>query len=86
MKTMKTQIDDREFMLHPEKWPKTFLTKKIFLKKTSGVNGPFSILVYLNGRWGFCLETAPFEPDISTARWGGPELVEEIIADGWLVD
>jgi hypothetical protein len=76
----------RQFMLDPGQWPEnSFWSKKIYLKR-----GEFpqdlAQLVYLDGRWGFCEESAPFQADLSTAKWGGPELVDEVINAGWIVD
>jgi hypothetical protein len=81
--------DERDFMLHPDRWAEgkhTFWCKKIFLKRGSHPNYEFAQLAFLKGRYGFCQEKSPFEADLSTVRWGGPELVDEILKDRWEVD
>lgn len=79
--------NDKEFMLNPDRWPETsFWSKRIYLKRGPGIDCDFAQLAFLKDRWGFCKETAPFEPDLTTVEWGGPELIDRIIKEGWIVD
>ena len=80
-------MKDKEFMLDPKRWPETsFYSKRIYLKRGTFPNQDLAQLAFLKGRWGFCQETSAFEPDLETLKWGGAELIEELIKDGWLVD
>jgi hypothetical protein len=85
VKTRRSEIS-RDFMLHPDRWPKTSSwSQRIFLKRIEGQNPDMGQLAYLEGRWGFVTETIPFAPDVPI-KWGGPELIDEIILAGWVVD
>lgn len=75
-------------MLNPAIWPETnYWTKRIYLKRPQeGRNWDFGQLAYLDGKWGFCPESEPYEPEVDKVKWGGEELIEEILKDGWRVD
>jgi hypothetical protein len=87
---------NKAFMLNPDRWPFTgSLTERIYLKRYSAEEHRHDTgqLAYLDGQWSFCQETwdnvqlgRVKELDPLSIKSGGPELIEKILQEGWVVD
>jgi hypothetical protein len=83
---------NKAFMLNPDQWPFTnSLTERIYLKRYSTEEHRHDLgqLAYLDGQWSFCQDIWDDRfPDarLNHVRTGGPELIEEILKEGWVVD
>jgi hypothetical protein len=79
---------NKAFMLNPGRWPFTgSLTERIYLKRHNAEkhSSDMAQLVFSGGKWTFVRDDQ-IDPDLSTLRSGGPELIEEILQEGWVVD
>jgi hypothetical protein len=83
-----TYQKNKAFMLAPERWPFTgSLIERIYLKRynTQEHSSDMAQLAFAAGQWSF-IRDDHFEPEPSTMRTGGPELIEKILEEGWVVD
>ena len=83
-------MDQRAFMLNVAGWPNTLsYLPRIYLKnystRTRGLP-EFAQLIHEDGKWGFVPESQAMEIEVEKVKWGGPELIDEIIKAGWIVD
>jgi hypothetical protein len=79
---------NKAFMLAPDQWPFTGSSvDRIYLKRHNAEKhfSDLAQLVFSGGKWNFVRDDN-IEPDLSTVRTGGPELIEEILQEGWVVD
>jgi hypothetical protein len=78
---------NKAFMLKPDQWPFTgSLVERIYLKRNNQEHfSDLAQLTFADGQWSFVRDDS-IDPDLSTLRSGGPELIEEILKEGWVVD
>jgi hypothetical protein len=79
-----TYQKNKAFMLNPDRWPLTgSLADRIYLKRYNAAERRHDLaqLVHLNGQWSFC-----WDENSGPIRTGGPELIEEILQERWVVD
>jgi hypothetical protein len=79
---------NKAFMLDPDQWPCTgCLVERIYLKRHNAEkhSSDMAQLTFADGQWSFVRDDH-IDPDLSTLRSGGPELIEEILQEGWVVD
>jgi hypothetical protein len=83
---------NKAFMLNPDQWPFTgSVTDRIYLKRYNLEEHLHDLgqLVYTGSQWGFCQDIWDDRfPDarLNHVRTGGPELIEAILQEGWVVD
>jgi hypothetical protein len=75
---------NKAFMLAPDRWPVTSsVIDRIYLKRYSSEERRHDLgqLIYLDGQWSFYRDD-----NGDLIKTGGPELIEEILQEGWVVD